>query len=185
MKYISKIAFSIILSLTFFACDTEETNTNLENESELANKQMIELLNSKLGIETTIENGDFKFTYPDGRFLLAISSNENITISGTRINNETLVFNKLSQDEIIDSSNPDVLLKSIKKQDFISTVNDVSNLKIGLVARPCNQHPSNEDFDDCFKREWDEFCDGFIGCLAQATNPVLIAAVIAGHCAAC
>lgn len=183
MRNTIKISFIFLLTLIIASCSQDDAVT--ENQAEIADKQMIELLNSKLGVETTIEKGNYKFTYPDGPYLLANTLGENITVSGTRINNKTFIFEKLNQNEIIDTTNPYVFLNTVNKQDFISTVNNLSNLEIGLYARPCDEHPSNEEFDDCFEREWDEFCDGFVGCVAQATNPVLIAAVIAGHCAAC
>jgi len=53
------------------------------------------------------------------------------------------------------------------------------------VYLPCSQHPAGQSFEDCFSTEWVGFCDGFISCLAQATNPLPIAAAIAIHCLDC
>ena len=78
--------------------------------------------------------------------------------------------------------------------DYFNTVFDQDNEPLAFspieydstaFRSPCDEHPGGEEFKVCFKREWSEFCDGLVGCLAQATNPVYIAAVIAGHCVAC
>ena len=182
--------FSIVAVLSFFiiSCSEDSIDQSFEQNDTNANKEMIGLLESKYGITTEIsDNGNFQFTYPDGRVLNTTISNESVIISGTRINNTTFELQKLTKGDIDNytNSSDNFFLNSVEKQNFISTVNNISNLEIGLYARPCDEHPSNEEFDDCFAREWDEFCDGLVGCLAQATNPVLIAAVIAGHCAAC
>lgn len=182
--------FSIVAFLSFFiiSCSEDSIDQSFEQNDTDANKEMVELLESKYGVTTKIsDNGNFQFTYPDGRILNATITNESVIISGTRLNKTTLELQKLTKEEIDNYTNSrdNYFLNSVEKEDFISTINNVSNLEIGLYKRPCDEHPSNEEFDDCFKREWDEFCDGFVGCLAQATNPVLVAAVIAGHCAAC
>ncbi len=41
---------------------------------------------------------------------------------------------------------------------------------------------SGESFDDCFKRNWSDFCCDFIGCMAQITNPTAVAAAITLVC---
>lgn len=187
MKYLLKLTFTFILSLFIFGCSNDNVE-DIENETEIANNQMIDLLNSKFGVVTTdLGNGGFKFTYPNGKFLTTSSTENSIIVTGTRLNNEIIDFDKLSANEInnLNNSKSQYFLNAINKQTFISNVNNNSNLEQGLYARPCDEHPSDEEFDDCFEREWDEFCDGFVGCVAQATNPVLIAAVVAGHCAAC
>lgn len=192
MRKLLKLNIILSVVVMVFACSSENNEgTPLDHQAEISNEQIIEKLNSRLGVKTLdLGNGNFEFTYPDGRSLILANKNGNYFINGTRINNQTILIALQDNSkpiterlEFTDASNGTLL----GKKQFISMVNDYSKLSAGssLVMRPCNQHPSNESFDDCFSREWDEFCDGFLGCVAQATNPVIIAAVIAGHCAAC
>lgn len=51
--------------------------------------------------------------------------------------------------------------------------------------KPCKDHPTSESFDDCFAREWDDFCRDMVGCVLQSTQPVLVATLIAIHCIDC
>lgn len=197
------VSLTLITLFMFTSCskDNEEiiTNQNINSDNSSlqyrsgnkeADDEMAEVLLTKYGVETTsIGENEFSFKYPDERILNIKISGNKVTLSGTRINNETYIFDNLTQSQIDNLDyNSDYLLESnILISDFIFNVNDLSKLSPSeaALARPCNEHPSNESFKSCFKREWDEFCDGLVGCLAQATNPHLIAGVIAAHCAAC
>jgi len=53
------------------------------------------------------------------------------------------------------------------------------------VGRPCGHHPGGESFKDCYKREWDEFCDSFVSCIFRDMNAPIVAIVIAAHCCYC
>lgn len=86
MKYISKIAFAIILSLTFFACSTEEANTNLENQSELINDFKKHSLLFKVENSSSLENKDIIG-------LLDSSNNYEETIFNTIVNNKVIEKN--------------------------------------------------------------------------------------------
>jgi hypothetical protein len=152
---------------------------------------MTTLLKSRLGINTEdLGGGSFKFTYPDGRNLIVKKENDVYIANGTRINNKSFTVSLDDGEESITERLKFIdneINTTITKEEFISTVNDYSKLsnEFLLTRSPCDNHPSDESFDDCFAREFQEFCDGFLGCVALATNPVLISAVIAGHCAAC
>ncbi|WP_396188431.1 hypothetical protein [Flavobacterium sp.] len=114
-----------------------------------------------------INKSDFNIIYSDGKVLIAKKQSDgSYKVTGSKINNNSFV---ISQNEgKFDESNP------------------ASNFRINAtMANPCGQHPAGETFNQCFKREWADFCDGFVGCVAQATNPVGVALVIAAHCVAC
>ncbi|TVZ52860.1 hypothetical protein [Dokdonia sp. Hel_I_53] len=189
-KYLNLSLLSmILLSIVMFSCSNN--TDDIETSDVNADIEMSKILESKYGISTTIlDKGGYEFNYPDGRKLFIETNNQGYTISGSRINNESFTLNQVSSEEFNRNMNSqsEMFMNSIPKQEYIKAVNSRTNLDSKLAARlvaPCDEHPSSEDFDKCFKREWDEFCDGMVGCVAQATNPVLIAAVIAGHCAAC
>lgn len=54
-------------------------------------------------------------------------------------------------------------------------------LSLNSEAGGLCQREKGEKFKDCFKREADEFCDGFFSCIAIATHPV-ISILIAALC---
>lgn len=110
-----------------------------------------------------------------------------VILSGSRINNVILRMSLLDGTEPISDRMKFSINETkeiISKQDFIRSLNSSSNLEnqMTMAAAPCDEHSSNETFDE---QEWDDFCDGLAGCLAQATNPVLLAIVIAIHCGVC
>ena len=188
MKKIFTFALSLsIITLIAFSCSNDEAISN--NQEAQANKEMAEVLQTKYGIETTIlDNGSFEFKYLDGRILNVSQNDGKIVFTGSRVNNEKLTFESVTKDVALENLNSksNLFLKGIPKQEFIKSVNNYSNLnQLAKVASPCDEHSSNEEFDDCVEREVDEFCDGLVGCLALATNPVIIIGVIAIHCAAC
>lgn len=48
--------------------------------------------------------------------------------------------------------------------------------------RELGPRKKGETFNGCFARNWTSFCDGLVGCIAQATNPVIVGAAIAIEC---
>jgi len=50
---------------------------------------------------------------------------------------------------------------------------------------PCGEHPGSESFDDCFARQWNDFCWDMVGCVTLATHPIAVATLIAIHCIIC
>lgn len=115
--------------------------------------------------------------YNDGReAVITQTASGTYEAKGTKLNNQTLSLNYLP----------------ISKNDEFEITNLTFNMNTEVnsdgkttFAAPCSQHPSNEEFDDCFLREWKAFCDGFVGCFAQATNPHAVALAIAIHCVSC
>lgn len=185
--------FTVLMAfcLISYSCSQEEDLNEKSQKLVEANQQLANILSEKYGIETiNLEDGNFRFKYPDERILQVNNEGGEVILTGSRINNEIFKIrmadeNKASsyQLEFLDENSR----KTISKQRFISAVNSSSNIvNSGFkAAAPCDEHISNETFDECFKKEWDDFCDGMAGCVAQAVNPVFVAAVIAGHCAAC
>lgn len=123
---------------------------------------------------TKNEEGSFTFIYEDGKKLEVTPNNdETLLMTGSKISNRIFNVNKMQN------------LTSADEMEYSFDVIKDFESNQGVLLRPCEQHPAGESFNQCFKREWNEFCDAFVGCVAQATNPVLIASVIAAHCAAC
>ncbi len=79
-------------------------------------------------------------------------------------------------------------LKSIKFQRLTSEIMASYNVVDGLltsdevISRELGPRKENETFNQCFARNWTSFCDGFVGCVAEATNPIVVAAAIAIEC---
>lgn len=113
-----------------------------------------------------INKSDFDVIYRDGKRLSArLQSDGSYQIKDSEFKEYILDVAQINQE--IDDASP------------------VSSFTFRAAVNPCNKHPKGEKFNTCFKREWDAFCDGFAGCVAQATNPHWVALVITAHCLAC
>ena len=89
-------------------------------------------------------------------------------ITGSAVDNKRLMFK------------PSKAKSAIPEYDIIDLDTDAD-----VEEKPCSQHSSGQTFKQCFKQEWTDFCDGFVGCLAQATSPIRVGALIGLHCAYC
>lgn len=61
----------------------------------------------------------------------------------------------------------------------------LSGFQAGAPYDPCEmlgKKRSGENFDDCFKRNWNNFCCDFWGCAAQISNPYGVAIAIGILC---
>lgn len=167
MKHLFKITLITILSFSILGCSDEQEA--IEEQS-----LNLEELNSKIDTAfgakiTKIESNNYQIDFENGK-IAYISLNESgkSKITGTVFGGKSYSFDNT----VFDPDNAPLAFSPI---EYDSTA----------LRSPCDEHPGGEEFKVCFKREWSEFCDGLVGCLAQATNPVYIAAVIAGHCVAC
>ena len=186
--------FAIIAAL--YACQKEEAikKTDVNNSSEKLidttgvidkkTQSFVELKQSlkvKFGIDLIIVDTNlYKFIYHDGKelFLQNVSEINTITIYGNKINGEVLNFS-FNPDENNFGKNIEIY-KSCNKmstQFFLNIVNPDAN-------SPIQKLKAAETFSQCFKREWNDFCDDAVSCIAQATNPVIVGVAIAIHCAA-
>lgn len=65
------------------------------------------------------------------------------------------------------------------------TYNDPNTNHVNGYPGDCNKLGSrkqNESYEDCYERNYDNFCCDFIGCLAQDTQPILVSLAIAITC---
>ncbi|GEM_PF-2153403 len=80
-------------------------------------------------------------------------------------------------------------MKSIKFErlngEIMASYQIVNGLLVSdeIVSRELGARKKGETFNNCFARNWTSFCDGLVGCVAQATNPIPVAAAIAIVCA--
>lgn len=108
---------------------------------------------------------DFTIVYSDSTRIIARKLNGSYVIEGDHIGENRYTITEL---------------------DVSEDASPLEHVSIEIAARnPCGSHPKNEAFSDCFVREWRDFCDSWISCLAQAIKPVEIAIAITIHCLAC
>lgn len=185
--------FMVVASLAVatYSCSREENFNEESNNLLEADQQMAAILSERYAIETNfLSDGNLQFEYPNGQILEVDRTDGEVILSGSRINNAILRTDLIEGPGPVSNRIQFSLFETkeiISKQDFIKSINRSSNLEnnITMAAAPCDEHPSDETFNECFAQEWEDFCDGLAGCLAQATNPVIIAAVIAIHCGVC
>ena len=190
------MAFAIMVLGAFVITSCSDENQETTNpklvfrEFNAAEAQMAEILQIRYGIHMgVLENEDYEFTLGNGRKIIMRNIGNQILITGSGINNESYIFEQLSKEQIdnLDNESEFLLGSNTLKREFISSINDVSNLlpEQQAMANPCSQHPANETFNECFKREIEAYCDGFVGCVSLALYPISISILIAAHCAAC
>ena len=181
-----KITKFLLLSVLFisFACTSDNHVINQSTvEFEQKSSDYLTQILSRYNIEAiqTIENEYYEFQYPDESVLIISNVEDNhYHISGSRANDNVIGF-YIEEGEL--PSNSLVFTDQTFENQY--TLPEVASL-IHQYRSPCGDHPSGETFDDCVKREIDEFCDGFWGCVALMTpNGVAIVALMAIHCLAC
>lgn len=175
LKIFSVVVVSILSTLLIYSCSQDDNASEVKSELSKSEIDLRQALKTQYGADLIKnENGSFTFNYNDGSSLEVIPNNDgSFTMQGTKISNRIFKINKLENTELSKTNGLDFSFVVLK--DFDANPN----------AKPCSQHPKGETFNQCFKQEWSDFCDGLVGCLAQATNPHLVAAAIAAHCAAC
>lgn len=162
-----------------YSCSNDDSslNTSLELNEEI-DPDLLREIKSRYGADITFEDNSFKITYDDGSDLvLTEETNGNYIIKGSKINYNVIQVNYLPSSYETDN---------IEVNNFtFKVLNENENYNRTTSAAPCGQHPGNEGFNECFAREWSDFCDGVIGCVTQFTSPHIVAAIIAAHCATC
>ena len=172
MKNIKLLAASILFSIiSVISCSKEDEHMEDINSSLTEKKGETtsqESIFKSYGIEfVENEDGSFILKYQDGLFVeVRETKYGTYLINGNKIEGRTFELTK----------------SDMEKDGLPYVIKDITDYN--RIAAPCDQHPSGESFKKCFKREWDNFCDGLVGCLAQATNPVAVATAITIHCAA-
>ncbi|MGM0641998.1 MAG: hypothetical protein ACQESN_11320 [Thermotogota bacterium] len=151
-----------------------------QTEEQLTTDQraLSDSLKNKYGINTTfMENGNVHLNYEDGKKVIIKSEDNRYVLTGSKINNQTFGIEVEEGEEKItqrvhfyDNKN---FSAQVSKQEFMKSVHG-SFLK------------EKESFDECFEREWEDFCDGAASCIARDVLPISSAAVataVAIHCA--
>ncbi len=179
MKKIILFPAVLILMCSCNKQDIDESN-HKKNTDQLFVEQLFLTVSN-------IEDGTFIIEYTDGRILKVKEKKTEdyieYIVSGTRTYNQTLGFLFTE-----DSSHLDVFdsmrIFSYDLNHYISN-EGLEYIINGFQKAPCSQHPSDESFVNCFKREVDEFCNSFASCVFLAANAKLVATLIAIHCVWC
>jgi hypothetical protein len=159
MYKILKIAFVLFVSLSFFACENEESTIPLDNDL----TEALNALQSKGIISGSSVEGDIvSITYPDGiEINFDVSNKEQISA--------------------FDESNIEIVSTSFIKNSNAYELDEVEVLNQENTALEFrNPDHEGQDFCECYQQDVDEFCDGLIGCVALL-HP-LVQAVIVTHC---
>ena len=154
--------------------------TSMESKtfSELDGSIKGELLRYNIQEENLLEIIEFKYEQSNTKgFGLRIAEDELILFTvksdGEKIKPLKLIVNI---DKETDSG--EVLFEDLEGNLLgVSSIGESNEL---YTRAP--DHPEGQSFSDCFKEDWGAFCDGFVSCLAQITNPLAVAGAIAIHC---
>lgn len=185
MKTIKLTIFSILgatlLGLGLYSCSNDDTT----GVNELEKTNVSKNANRKVTDNDAIKD-----------FTLAIKMKYNAEVIMIDELNTLIKYEDNKELYIIKESEDSFLMKGSKINDKTFSVTlsknqtipyEFTEIKDGntVTFNPCSEHPKGEKFNDCFKREFSDFCDGLVGCLSLAVFPWHISAVIAAHCLAC
>lgn len=170
MKKLLKTSVIITLTLIFNSCSNNSLpDSNETSESKI---KIEDFLKTNYGIiATDLGNGNLEFIYPDGLKLDIKNLNGRYLMSGSKISNKPISL-KMNKEK----SN---LITSV---EFTSVFSKNSILNNSNLHKNKNGNYLKRTYGQCFKDEWNAFCDGFISCVAQVTNPQGIAAAVAIAC---
>jgi len=156
----------VILYIVMFLSSCANENESVEPQT-ISFAEMQQVTLDKFGAELQkTETGKYTAVYPNSTRLEFYKNEDNsYSITGTKIGSAVW------QMRTADNSN--------YKFEVLSPRVSLPN------ARPCSEHPSGEDFEECFDREWDEFCSDAVSCVFQAVNGPVVAILTAIHCEVC
>lgn len=189
--------FSIIVVCVITSCEKSNEIKNHHENSKVSlrsydNESLDSLINAKYDLTIHhINDNVVKVVSDEGRYLTITTHENEIKIQGSMINYQTFTFpeenfKNFSLSNTMSNSNyflgSDVLITDLV-ESFYNTSN-LSETEIQAM-KPCDEHPNNEAFHDCFDREYDEFCDDFLSCFYRELNKPFVVLIIAIHCARC
>ncbi|MDF1697183.1 MAG: hypothetical protein P1U56_15175 [Saprospiraceae bacterium] len=185
LKFVYVLFFAILL----VSCEKESTEL-IENDDqvfEATTRENTELENY-LGYNVkNFENGNFTFYINDKDVITGTKTGENHYLLSNP-NGELL---EMKADMRVEGGlNEQISARKVGDPQYSEIFNfsyffAAAPNATAQAANPCNQHPAGESFDNCFKREWSDFCEDFISCIAQITNPIPVAVAVGIHCASC
>ncbi len=109
-----------------------------------------------------------------------------IQMEGENIVKRFTCWSKITENEIqlLIKENEDVTTFSFDKlsRQLVSNNPVIVPLAINADCDELGSRRPGESYGDCFSRNWSNFCCDFTGCLAQITNPHLVATAIAVTC---
>lgn len=187
-NFVASLKFLIFLFvLVFSSCqETKEISPNEDAlEKQEAFNQMAKILENKYFITSKMLNeDDFSFQFPDGRVLTSKLKEGKWEISGSAVNNKAFILPEFKESDFshFEGSNLQKFFRSDLGIDLLTQLEHNSLERSNQRIQKC---VSGESFDQCFVREAEEFCDGFVGCAAIFIFPEIIVPLIASYCAGC
>jgi len=173
--YMKVLKIIILLFLHVMVLSCTENDLNLNNDYQLtkATDLLFQKVKKKYNIaDIRLINEGHVVNYNDGKSLIIESlEGDKFLVTGSHLSQAGIVveIDKLEG------------ISKIITQNVNSSLLGYNNK---IQDSPCNKHPEGESFKECFKREQDDFCDGFWSCLAVETQPI-ISVLIAIHCELC
>lgn len=156
--------------LLISSCSIEDSSHEPDKNSEESN--LIHSIKNNLDVDLIIQK--------DEEYLC---TGNNTSLSYMKISEtRAKVFNS-KLDEIIIDFDPDNISEMLIEYQDGRIRKGIGYF--GLFVKGIDSHglnPRYETFEECFVREWQDFCDDFVSCVAQATNPIPVAIAIAIHC---
>ncbi len=187
-NFVASLKFLIFLFvLVLSSCqETDETAPNDDGlEKQEAFNQVAKNLEKKYFIiSKRLNENDFSFQFPDGRVLNSKLKEGKWEISGSAVNNKSFILPKFNKKDYSDFEGSN-LQKFFRSNVGLDLLNQLANNNLERSNQRIQKCVSGETFDQCFVREADEFCDGFVGCAAIFIFPEIIVPLIASYCAGC
>ena len=187
-NFVASLKFLIFLFvLVFSSC--QERNELAPNENALEKQEAFNQIAKNLEkkyfiISKRLNENDFSFQFPDGRVLNSKLKEGKWEISGSAVNNKSFILPEFNERDFSDFEGSN-LQKFFRSNVGLDLLNQLANNNLERPNQRIQKCVSGETFDQCFVREAEEFCDGFVGCAAIFIFPEIIVPLIASYCAGC
>lgn len=112
-------------------------------------------------IEIIVDKRDVYFMSPKGNGYI---------LSGDEMLNEIAV--------LVEITSSGACIMDFYSSDFSKELSEVE-----VITAMGGDHSQDDDWEDCFVREWQDFADDFVTVVTQYTNPHMVAIAIGIHCA--
>lgn len=193
-NFLHPILCLFVLALTFMSC---ETDSNIFTNEEVETQQNLETLTDqqvfadlqKIGL-VVLKSDDVPIEYSSFQDEKPTAEVTAFSIEGS---NDLALVRKIDDSNyesyILSGSNK-VLIAEITVRGesvIVSKKGEASSYVISengsMKANPdLGPRREEEDFGDCFSRNWMNFCDDFSSCAAQVVSPHAVGAAIAISC---
>jgi len=185
MKTINLFSIALVVLVTISGCKKNELHEDaLSNSVDLLSYSQDNIKKEYNLIEfpkSTKDKYDISDIWSDDMEGYKIVYNNGKTLFVSPYNASETVNTFLLEGTAVGKTSVLMKMYGYGESDFLGEV-EISYLSSREMGVNKSKRPG-ETYNACFAREWREFCEDFVSCMVQITNPIPVAAAVAVSCA--